>query len=172
MEAKREGLVLPERVRQSIAAAVTEHGVQARMISTQEAHDSMRPPQGHVVIAAPQTPQTVGLFDGATLDRMRADAWLINVGRGPIVDTDALVARLSDGRLGGAALDVFEEEPLPPGHPLWSLPNAILTPHVAAASELIAGRHLDLLTDNVRRFADGRPLRNVVDKRQYRRAGR
>ena len=120
-----------------------------------------------VVIAAPQTPDTVGLFDDAMLARMKLGSRLINVGRGPIVQTDAVVAALQSGQLSAVGLDVFEDEPLPPDHPLWSLPGAIITPHVAACSPAIAERHLRLLCDNLRRFDTGEPLRNVVDKSQW-----
>jgi phosphoglycerate dehydrogenase-like enzyme len=116
------------------------------------------------VIAAPHTPETAGLFGAATLARLRPSSYLINVGRGAIVVLDDLVAALRAGRLAGAALDVFEVEPLPPDHPLWDFPNAIITPHTAGYSPAIAARHLATLVENVRRFARGQPLVNVVDK--------
>ena len=84
-----------------------------------------------------------------------------------VVQTDAVVAALQSGQLSAVGLDVFEDEPLPPDHPLWSLPGAIITPHVAACSPAIAERHLRLLCDNLRRFDTGEPLRNVVDKSQW-----
>ncbi len=117
-----------------------------------------------VVIAAPQTPETVGLFDARTLALMKPSAYLINIGRGAIVRLDDLVAALRAGAIAGAALDVFEVEPLPADHPLWGFPNVILTPHTAGYSPAIAARHLATLVDNVGRFARGEPLRNVVDK--------
>jgi phosphoglycerate dehydrogenase-like enzyme len=117
-----------------------------------------------VAIAAPHTPETARLFDAALLRHMRPDAYLINIGRGAIVVLDDLVAALRGGRLAGAALDVFEAEPLPAGHPLWGFPNVILTPHTAGYSTAIAPRHLAALVANVRRFARGEPLENVVDK--------
>jgi phosphoglycerate dehydrogenase-like enzyme len=116
------------------------------------------------VIAAPQTPETTGLFDARLLSRLRPSSYLINVGRGAIVVLADLVDALRAGRIAGAALDVFEVEPLPPEHPLWGFPNVILTPHTAGYSPVIAGRHLATLVDNVRRFAREEPLRNVVDK--------
>ncbi|QEH35501.1 Glyoxylate/hydroxypyruvate reductase B [Aquisphaera giovannonii] len=116
------------------------------------------------VIAAPHTPETTRLFDASTLGFLRHTSYLINVGRGAIVVLDDLVAALRAGRLAGAALDVYEVEPLPPGHPLWDFSNVILTPHTAGYSTAIAGRHLALLADNVGRFARGEPLRNVVEK--------
>jgi phosphoglycerate dehydrogenase-like enzyme len=116
------------------------------------------------VIAAPQTPETVGLFDAAALAHLRPTSYLINIGRGAIVVLDDLVAALRAGRLAGAALDVFEVEPLPSDHPLWDFPNVILTPHTAGYAPVIASRHLATLVENVRRFARGEPLTNVVDK--------
>ena len=91
-------------------------------------------------------------------------SYLINIGRGAIVVLDDLVAALRAGRLAGAALDVFEVEPLPADHPLWDFPNVIITPHTAGYSPVIAGRHLATLVENVGRFARGEPLMNVVDK--------
>jgi phosphoglycerate dehydrogenase-like enzyme len=116
------------------------------------------------VIAAPQTPETQRLFDAAMLAHLRPTSYLINIGRGAIVVLDDLVAALRTGRLAGAALDVFEVEPLPPDHPLWDFPNVIITPHTAGYSPAIAARHLATLVENVRRFAAGEPLNNVVDK--------
>jgi len=116
------------------------------------------------VIAAPHTPETEGLFDARTLTALRPSSYLINVGRGAIVVLDALVAALRAGSLAGAALDVYEVEPLPPGHPLWSFPNVILTPHTAGYSPVVAERHRALLVENVRRFVLNEPLLNVVDK--------
>jgi len=117
-----------------------------------------------VVIAAPHTPETAGLFDAATIAHMKPTAYLINIGRGAIVVLDDLVAALRARAIAGAALDVFEVEPLPGGHPLWSFPNVILTPHTAGYSPAIAPRHLATLVENVGRFARGEPLVNVVDK--------
>ena len=116
------------------------------------------------VIAAPHTPETARLFDAAMIRHLRPSSYLINIGRGAIVVLDDLVEALRAGRLAGAALDVFEVEPLPPSHALWDFPNVIITPHTAGYSTAIAARHLATLTENVRRFAHGEPLRNVVDK--------
>ncbi len=119
------------------------------------------------VIAAPETPETRRLFDARLLAHLRPSAYLINIGRGAIVVLDDLVAALRAGALAGAALDVFEIEPLPADHALWDFPNVIITPHTAGYSPLIAARHLAVLEDNVRRFAAGEPLRNVVDKQNW-----
>jgi phosphoglycerate dehydrogenase-like enzyme len=122
----------------------------------------------YVVIAAPHTPRTAGMFRRPQFRQMRRDAYLINVGRGAIVALDDLVAALEAGEIAGAALDVFETEPLPPGHALWRMPGrVILTPHVAGYSPEIAARHLEVVLDNVGRFVRGEPLRNVVDKQKW-----
>jgi phosphoglycerate dehydrogenase-like enzyme len=120
-----------------------------------------------VVIAAPHTPETYKQFNRARIRKMRRSAYLINVGRGVIVDLADLTAALQAGEIAGAGLDVFETEPLPAGHPLWTMENVIITPHSAAASPRVAERHLESLLDNLRRFATGAPLRNVVDKARW-----
>jgi phosphoglycerate dehydrogenase-like enzyme len=120
-----------------------------------------------VVIAAPHTPQTVKLINRERLRQMKGTAYLINIGRGVIVDLADLTAALQAGDIAGAGLDVFEVEPLPADHPLWLLENVIITPHCAAASVRVPERHLEVLLDNLRRFASGRPLRNVVDKERW-----
>jgi phosphoglycerate dehydrogenase-like enzyme len=120
-----------------------------------------------VVIAAPHTPETVKLFRRAQFRQMKPSAYLINIGRGAIVDLGDLVAALRAAEIGGAGLDVYETEPLPPDHPLWRMPNVILTPHVAGNSPRIAERHLAVLLENVRRFARGEALTTVVDKRRW-----
>lgn len=120
-----------------------------------------------VVIAAPHTPETQKMFRRPQLRQMRRSAFLINIGRGAIVDLGDLTAALESGEIAGAGLDVFEVEPLPHDHPLWRMPNVIITPHVAAASPHIAERHLAVLVDNVRRFRNDEPLVNVVDKAKW-----
>ena len=117
-----------------------------------------------VVIAAPHTPQTEKLFRRSQFRQMKPTAYLINVGRGAIVDLAELTAALEAGEIAGAGLDVFEVEPLPEGHPLWGMENVIITPHVASLSPRIAERHLATLLDNVGRFARGEPLQNVANK--------
>jgi phosphoglycerate dehydrogenase-like enzyme len=121
----------------------------------------------YVVIAAPHTPESAGMFRRPQLQAMRRTAYLINIGRGALLDLEDLCAALEAGEIAGAALDVFQQEPLPANHRLWQLPNVILTPHVAGYSPQIPVRHLALLLDNIQRFATGQPLRNVVDKRLW-----
>jgi phosphoglycerate dehydrogenase-like enzyme len=120
-----------------------------------------------VVIAAPHTPRTERMFRMALFEQMRPSSYVINIGRGAIVVLDDLVEALRRGLIAGAALDVYETEPLPAGHPLWEFPNVILTPHVAGNSPRIAERHLGVLLDNVRRFAAGDPLANAVNKAEW-----
>jgi phosphoglycerate dehydrogenase-like enzyme len=120
-----------------------------------------------VVLTVPHTPQTFKLIRREQLRQMKRTAYLINVGRGVVADLADLTAALQAGEIAGAGLDVFEQEPLPAGHPLWKMPNVIITPHTAAASPRVAERHLEVLLDNLRRFVAGEPLRNVVDKRQW-----
>ena len=121
-----------------------------------------------VVIAAPHTPRTVKMFDRTRFQQMKKTAYLINIGRGVIVDLEDLTVALRAGEIAGAALDVFEIEPLPAEHPLWSMAGkVILTPHVAGYSPRIAERHLGVVLENIRRFTRGEPLLNVVDKTQW-----
>jgi phosphoglycerate dehydrogenase-like enzyme len=118
----------------------------------------------YVVIAAPQTPATQGLFRRPQFQQMKRTSYLINIGRGAIVNLADLTAALRAGDLAGAGLDVFEQEPLPADHPLWKMDNVIITPHVAGFSALIAERHLAVLLENIARFVRGEPLANVVNK--------
>lgn len=117
-----------------------------------------------VVIAAPHTPETQRLFRRAQFEQMKRSAYLINIGRGAIVDLADLTAALRAGTIAGAGLDVFETEPLPADHPLWQLENVVITPHVAGTSPRIAERHLAVLLNNIARFQRGESLENVVNK--------
>jgi phosphoglycerate dehydrogenase-like enzyme len=116
-----------------------------------------------VVLALPSTPDSRRLIGAAELAAMPNHAFLINIARGDIVDEEAMVAALRAGTLGGAALDVFTHEPLPPDSPLWDLPNVIISPHIAGPTNRYSGRFTDLFLDNLARFDAGQPLRNVVD---------
>lgn len=118
-----------------------------------------------VVLAVPLTAETRGLIGAAELRAMRASAYLINVARGEVVDEAELVRCLRSGAIAGAALDVFDREPLPADHPLWALPNAVLTPHISGYTATYFDRMLALFEDNLARYLAGQPLRNVVDKR-------
>lgn len=116
-----------------------------------------------VVLATPLTPETRGLIGAAELATMRPGSFLINIARGAVVDEPALITALQSGRLGGAALDVFWQEPLPPESPLWRLENVIITPHSATRSDRSNERMAALVCENLRRYLAGEPLRNVVD---------
>ena len=117
-----------------------------------------------VVICAPLTPATHGLFDRAAFAQVRPHAILINVTRGAIVDDGALLEALREGRLAAAGLDVTPIEPLPADHPLWTMDNVIITPHVAGASPLRMDRAVDLFARNLRAFQADQPLESVIDK--------
>ncbi|MCC5620683.1 D-2-hydroxyacid dehydrogenase [Nostoc sp. CHAB 5715] len=125
---------------------------------------SLLPAADYVVIATPLTPETKGLIDEAALRSMRQSAYLINIARGAIVDEAALLTPLREGWIAGAGLDTVATEPLPPESPLWSLPNAFITPHCSALSPRLRERIAQLFIDNLKRYQSGQPLRNVVDK--------
>lgn len=120
-----------------------------------------------VVIAAPHTPETAKMFRRPQFQLMKPTAYIINIGRGAIVDLADLVAALEAKEIAGAGLDVYETEPLPADHPLWKMPNVILTPHVAGYSPHIAERHLDVLLKNIQRFRHFEKLINVTDKAKW-----
>jgi phosphoglycerate dehydrogenase-like enzyme len=116
-----------------------------------------------VVLAAPLTPETEDMIDADALTAMKPTAWLINVARGRLVDERALLDALREGRIGGAVLDTFREEPLAPTSPFYDLPNVIVTPHTSWSSARVLDRSVELFCDNLRRYAAGEPLLNVVD---------
>ena len=119
-----------------------------------------------VVVATPVTLETQRFFNAGRFAAMKKTAYFINVGRGILVDTEALIEALQQRRIAGAAIDVADVEPLPPEHPLWSAPNLLITPHIAAVSERLWERHAELLFDNLERYFSGQPLRNLVGKEQ------
>jgi phosphoglycerate dehydrogenase-like enzyme len=128
--------------------------------------DEMLKQSDFVVIAAPLLPSTQKLMNADRLSKMKPDAFLINVGRGQQVDEAALIDVLRNHRIAGAALDVFQQEPLPPDSPLWNLDNLLITPHTGSQTEKLWHRHYELFSDNLRRFLDGQPLRFIVDKQK------
>ena len=126
--------------------------------------DALLPRADVTAICLPLTEETRGLFHASRLERMKPGAVLINIGRGPIVETDALLAALETGRLGGACLDVTDPEPLPPGHPLWKAPRVMITPHVAGHFFLpeTKNRVVAIFCENLARYQAGQPLRNLT----------
>lgn len=128
-------------------------------------HDLL-PRTDALFLAAPLTPATRGLIGARELALVKKSSYVINVSRGELLVTDELVQALGEGRIAGAGLDVTDPEPLPAGHPLWAFENVIITPHIAGASDQVLRRRVDLVRENVRRFARGLPLLNVVDKRK------
>jgi phosphoglycerate dehydrogenase-like enzyme len=125
--------------------------------------DEVLPGADVVILALALTPETEGILDARTLALLPAHAWVVNVARGRHIVTDDLVAALEAGRLGGAALDVTEPEPLPTGHPLWRMPNVLITPHVGNTPEMGVPLLAERVRENVRRFAAGEPLLGLVD---------
>jgi len=128
--------------------------------------DDMLRQSDYVVVAVPLTEATHGLINAGRLAAMKANACLINVGRGPQVDEAALVEALRTRRIAGAALDVFEREPLPADSPLWTAENLLITPHTAGLTEKLWHRHYELFSDNLRRYLARHPLQFVVDKQK------
>lgn len=116
-----------------------------------------------VVLAVPLSEDTMAMVDDAFLARMRDGSLLVNVARGPVVDTDALVGHVAAGRIR-AALDVTDPEPLPTGHPLWTLPGVLISPHVGGNTSAFLPRARRLVADQLRRFAAGEPLASVVPR--------
>jgi len=126
--------------------------------------DQVLPRADYVLLCTPVTPATTGIMNAARLSKMKPDAYLINVARGPLIDEPALLDALRSRRIAGAALDVFVEEPLPADSPFWPLDNLLITPHTAAVTERLWERHYRLIAENLNRFLAGQPLLNEVDK--------
>ena len=124
----------------------------------------MLPEADVVALAVPLTKETKGLINTEALKVMKKGSYLINIARGEVVDTEALIEALNSKQLAGAGLDVTSPEPLPKGHPLWSTPNVVITPHMASNSVVTDTRRSALFRENLRRFASGEPLLNVVNK--------
>jgi phosphoglycerate dehydrogenase-like enzyme len=128
-----------------------------------EGLDELLAESDFVVLAVPLTPQTEALIDDRTIARFKPGAWLINVARGRLVDDRALLRALRSGSIGGAVLDAFREEPLPPDSPYYGLDNVIITPHTSWSSGRVLDRSVELFCENLRRYGAGEPLLNVVD---------
>jgi phosphoglycerate dehydrogenase-like enzyme len=151
--------------------AVREHPEKEKPAGVHEVYSTSQLPKllqesDYVVLCPPLTSDTRGLMNAERLSFMKPEACLINVGRGPLVDESALARALQEHRIGGAALDVFEKEPLPPESPLWELENLLITPHTAGLTEKLWERHYHLISENLRRYLAGEPLLALVDKRR------
>jgi phosphoglycerate dehydrogenase-like enzyme len=132
-----------------------------------EALDSLLPRADFVILTVPHTPATEGFFNRTKFRLMKPSAFFINIGRGMTTKLDDLVAALNAKEIAGAALDVYEQEPLPAEHPLWGMANVLLTPHMAGYGPHLNERRFQIIQDNCRAFAEGQPLRNVVDKASW-----
>jgi phosphoglycerate dehydrogenase-like enzyme len=133
-----------------------------RTITTEHLHEALAGAQA-VVLTLALTPQTRGLIGQEELKLMDQRAWLVNVARGGLIDTEALVGALRSGQIGGAALDVTDPEPLPDGHPLWDLPNCLITPHTADTEQMTEPLLAARITENVKRLISGQELAGRVD---------
>jgi phosphoglycerate dehydrogenase-like enzyme len=138
-----------------------------RKLDGPDALDSLLPLADFVILTVPHTPETEGFMHRARFQRMKRSAFFINIGRGMTTRLDDLVEALRAGEIAGAALDVFEQEPLPAAHPLWTIPGVLITPHTAGYGPYLDDRRFEILLDNSRRFLAGQPLRNVVDKARW-----
>jgi phosphoglycerate dehydrogenase-like enzyme len=136
-------------------------------LATPDRLDAMLGSADFVILTVPESPETIDMFDAHRFGLMKAGSYFINVGRGACVVTDDLVAALQSGHLAGAGLDVVAPEPLPKDHPLWAMPGVLITPHIAVYGAPNQERREALLLENCRRFAEGEPLLNVVDKRLW-----
>jgi phosphoglycerate dehydrogenase-like enzyme len=132
-----------------------------------DALDSLLPRADFVILTIPHTPATEGLFDRERFQRMKPSAYFINIGRGMTTRLDDLAAALQAREIAGAGLDVYEQEPLPADHVLWTTPGVILTPHVAGRGPYLDERRYEILAGNCRAFGSGGPLRNLVDKASW-----
>jgi len=130
--------------------------------------DRLLPEADFVVTTVPHTPETEGMWNAARFAAMKPSAYFINIGRGMTCRLDDLVAALEAGAIAGAGLDVFEVEPLPEGHPLWSMENVLITPHIAVAEAAdLSERRFAIVAENLQRFLNGREFMNVVDKAKW-----
>jgi phosphoglycerate dehydrogenase-like enzyme len=129
--------------------------------------DALLPAADFVILTVPHTPETEGFMNRTRFQEMKKTAFFINIGRGMTTQLDDLAAALEAGEIAGAGLDVYEQEPLPIEHPLWTMPGVLLTPHTAGYGPYLDERRYDIILDNCRRFLAGQPLRNLVDKARW-----
>ncbi len=147
-------------IRRSVAPGATDPD--ADVIAPMDSLDTLLPEADYIVIATPSTAETRGLISAKRLARVKPTAMLINIARGEIIEEPALIAALTSGKLGAAALDVTAREPLPPDDPLWSTPNLFISPHLSGLTPRYSQRLTDILLDNIARYREGRPMRNHV----------
>ena len=166
-----------ETARLCSAFGITVIGVDPRTRSAPPGVAELRRPEelhavlplaDFVIVTVPESPETIGMFGLPQFRLMRKEGFLINIGRGTTVILDDVVTALTTGEIAGVGLDVYQIEPLPAEHPLWTTPGALLTPHVAVGNgTLLPQRRREVLVDNAKRFNEGRPLRNVVEKARW-----
>jgi phosphoglycerate dehydrogenase-like enzyme len=163
----------PQRKNNAVSSRASAPGVGARVEGPLPGVESLGPDRlddvisqsDFLVLAAPLTEMTRRLINDERLARMKPTAYIINVARGALIDEAALTDALGHHRIGGAALDVFDHEPLPADSPLWDLDNLLITPHTAATSDKMWERHYALIKENLRRYLAGEPLLGLVNKR-------
>jgi phosphoglycerate dehydrogenase-like enzyme len=145
-----------------------EHDVPFVEMHSVDALNSLLPLADFVVSTTPHTPETEGMWNAWRFKRMKPTAYFISIGRGKTAVLEDLTVAIETGQIAGCGLDVFEIEPLPSDHRLWQLPNVILTPHIAVKdAENLPERRYQVILENARRFLDGQPLTNVVDKKLW-----
>ncbi len=147
-----------------VARAADATGVAAAQVIAVDELDAVLPGSDVIVLCTPLTPQTRGLLSGRRLRLLPPGAIVVNVARGPVIDEPAMIAALADGHLGGAFLDVTAVEPLPASSPLWDMPNVVISPHSASTVDAENALITDVFCDNLRRWLDGAPLRNVYSR--------
>jgi len=130
--------------------------------------DEVLPRADFVITTVPHTPETEEMFNAQRFERMKDTAYFINIGRGKVCNIDDLADAIESGVIGGAGMDVYDEEPLPSDHKLWGLPNVLMTPHVAVRdAENLPDRRFQIILDNARKFLNDEPLNNIVDKDKW-----
>jgi phosphoglycerate dehydrogenase-like enzyme len=146
-----------------VARCADARGVAATVVAV-DAIDEVLPHSDAIVLCCPLTPQTTGLLSARRLRLLPPGAIVVNIARGPLIDEPAMIEALADGHLGGAFLDVAAVEPLPAGSPLWDMPNVLISPHSASTVDAENATLTSLFCDNLRRWLDGAPLRNVYSR--------
>lgn len=167
LHGRQLGIIGHGSIGRAVAALATAFGMKVIGVgrrSPREEFDEVIAASDFILVSAPLTPETRGLIGEAEFRRMRPGAVLINVGRGPVVQEEALIAALRDGRIRGAVLDVYDEEPLPSDHPFWSMENVLLSPHCADNTPTWLDEAMQLFVENFERYVKGEPLKNIVDK--------